>query len=70
MYVCMCLVILYLLFQSPPPKLEGDFSDTFKDFVACCLKKSADEVRVAHPCYCTVDSWLFENNIVPAAICE
>ena len=43
-FVCMdisCLV------QSPPPKLEGDFSDAFKDFVACCLKKSADEVSNA-----------------------
>ena len=48
-YVCMYVCTgdrICLLFQSPPPKLEGDFSDAFKDFVACCLKKSADEVRV------------------------
>jgi serine/threonine protein kinase len=46
--------VIFLIPKSPPPKLDGNFSDSFKDFVAKCLEKvphdrpSADEL-LSHP---------------------
>jgi hypothetical protein len=35
---------LFLIPKSPPPKLEGNFSASFKEFVALCLRKNPAEV--------------------------
>eukprot|EP00475_Leptophrys_vorax_P030398 TRINITY_DN4548_c0_g1_i1.p1 TRINITY_DN4548_c0_g1~~TRINITY_DN4548_c0_g1_i1.p1 ORF type:complete len:327 (+),score=93.84 TRINITY_DN4548_c0_g1_i1:173-1153(+) len=36
------LRIVMLVPMSPAPKLEGDYSDTFKDFISQCLQKNPD----------------------------
>ena len=36
--------LLFLIPSMEPPKLEGDFSDEFKDFVAKCLVKEPSDV--------------------------
>jgi serine/threonine protein kinase len=36
--------VVMTIVQSDPPKLEGNFSPNFKNFVAACLKKDPKEV--------------------------
>ena len=36
---------IQLIPKSPPPRLEGDFSNLMKEFVASCLNEVPDEVR-------------------------
>jgi len=36
---------IQLIPKSPPPRLEGDFSNLMKEFVAACLNEVPDEVR-------------------------
>ncbi len=38
--------VLFLIPKARAPVLEGEFSDTFKDFVALCLIKDPKGVRV------------------------
>ena len=36
--------VLFIIPKNPPSRLEGPFSDSFKDFVACCLQRNASNV--------------------------
>ena len=35
--------VLFIIPKQEPPVLEGDFSKSFKEFVACCLQKNPDD---------------------------
>jgi len=37
--------VLLSIPKNEPPKMEGNFSKSLKDFVAACLKKEPTEVR-------------------------
>jgi serine/threonine-protein kinase 24/25/MST4 len=37
--------VLFLIPNGDAPKLEGNFSKHFKEFVAACLNKDPDEAR-------------------------
>lgn len=41
--------ILFAIPTSPPPKLEGEFSADYKDFVKCCLQKTPITVWIRLP---------------------
>jgi serine/threonine-protein kinase 24/25/MST4 len=36
---------LFLIPKEDPPKLDGDYSKLFKEFIALCLQKEAPLVR-------------------------
>lgn len=38
------LRVLQLIPTQPPPRLKGDYSDEFKEFISMCLKKEPNEV--------------------------